>query len=1285
MNSMVSVGNCKDCGSQFALTSTARTLDVARGLSEPERCPKCRKINATAIQERGAAYWPAPVETDDTRRCWGKYGLAKLVREHPIREHLPDLSVPSELPLLYLKNPASVEQRAASGQISQADLWAARKFATISEPALRLVKNLEDPKGARVSVLVGPTGTGKSTWVPYAILRSKIGQQGRICVTQPRLITLRRAKDAVDDTTTPGFIARHLLRSITKDGTAGVGAGYEIGFQHSGEYDQQDRYTKLLFVTDGTLISWLESGRIGQFDVVMIDEAHEQSSNMEMIFALLKYRMSLYPRLRVVIASATIDIDKFRAYFGNGRADSVFLAAPAAAASTTPFDVHERWLEEWSTQIQEMPDLSSAREPRARARLLPSAVASVVRAICTQRGFTKQGHQDGDMIVFAPTIASVELIRDEIQAMATRERLGLDVLVSHAQVSQKDLSKFKKSESAAEKAARLGQATSPQRVIVATNYAETSVTVANLRFVIDSGLILEPSWDAKTCSNRFEPQWHSQAGCTQRKGRVGRIQVGECFRLYTQAEFQNLQPQTPPEITRQPLDSFLLSAKAAGIEDLSTFQWLGRASSTDAIREQQEFEFKRAQQAVIRRGSLDAEGDITGRGLELGAMRVDRIELAECFSFADSFACGLEVATFLSFTNQPRSPFRRGHDGLLAYGRWRAGCYDDLEFYLRLYHHWSGMSRGATSKELDAWTEQEGVNPDFMENVSRQRNEHLRQFSRRAHTDPTERELDLRRLHRVRLVLARCLSEWVYRRVENESRVFEPWSKHCPCPLVVEIERESACVGSSHLDAFVCVERMSTSSGRLLARHIIRINPNWLTAFESARPLGLALLLKRTVDDEAEIAARSARAVTNRPVYSATSFQLQQSIRKFRALRDDPESDLFLAEDVELGTPVLLKTANDQVDPGQIVRAMVVKVDAAHGRCEVNQDSFLAWYRENAATPHAPLQCVVRKILADERTNEPYALLLEVEPGVRVRLHRDDMDWATSRLLPTMKPEQLIEIRIKRMVSDVNIDAITLQAFDGRRHLLKLGDEVDATIINKIERSSHGIGLELFPGVRGFLPRERMSFALWYSLIPDKCVGTNLRVIVERMGAAKDLDVISHLVAQKDVLEASRHVIREGEHFPGVITGFYPSPEDREAAFVEFLAGRQGFLPIIFFGSKVTRQIRMKALHVGQVINVTIDRVKRDNKYDLRINFPDLAQIQIGKRYQGIVARFLRGQYGHARAGAFVEIFPGIEGLLHHSKLSSTELSRLNEGDVLDVVVRRVDRNSTPVRIELSL
>ncbi|MCC6933906.1 MAG: hypothetical protein IT292_11765 [Deltaproteobacteria bacterium] len=121
----------------------------------------------------------------------------------------------------------------------------------------------------------------------------------------------------------------------------GLGAGQEVGLRYRGEATRQDPYTKLLFVTDGILIRWIVSGEIGKFSVIVIDEAHEQSSNMELIFALLKYKMPLYPRLRLVIASATVDVEKICNYFGDGHSRRVFVAQPTETMGTR-FLIHDR-------------------------------------------------------------------------------------------------------------------------------------------------------------------------------------------------------------------------------------------------------------------------------------------------------------------------------------------------------------------------------------------------------------------------------------------------------------------------------------------------------------------------------------------------------------------------------------------------------------------------------------------------------------------------------------------------------------------------------------------------------------------------------------------------------------------------------------------------------------------------------------------------------------------------------------------------------------------------------
>lgn len=277
---------CKDCGKRFWFSETAERVDTARGLSAPERCPDCRKKNAKDIKSVGAAYWQAPVETDPNKRRWGKYGLGRLKRHRRASQAIAYQGVPIDTPQ--------------------------DRFKRIAPAAEALVRNLEDPNGSQVSVLIGPTGTGKSTWVPYRILRSKVGEQGRICVTQPRTVTLRWREDAPPESTIPGFIASQLLKAPAP----WIGPGQEIGLLYREETTRWDRYTRLLFVTDGIVIRWLTSGEIARFSVLMIDEAHEQSRNMELIFALLRYQLPRYPKLRVVIASATANVDKFREYFG---------------------------------------------------------------------------------------------------------------------------------------------------------------------------------------------------------------------------------------------------------------------------------------------------------------------------------------------------------------------------------------------------------------------------------------------------------------------------------------------------------------------------------------------------------------------------------------------------------------------------------------------------------------------------------------------------------------------------------------------------------------------------------------------------------------------------------------------------------------------------------------------------------------------------------------------------------------------------------------------------------
>lgn len=230
---------CKECGKRFSVTGDTIQADLARGLSEPARCPKCRKSHGRFINSVGAGYFLERRLGVPHPRCAGKYGLGFI--EHPDPE---------------------IQEKSYELKPTEEQL---KRFEILDPTVQRLIKNLEDPQGTKVSVLVGPTGTGKSVWAPTQILRSSIGREGRICVTQPRLVTLRTPKGKSDTASTPGFVAKSLL------GADAVGAGQEVGLLYSGESTMSDRYTRLLYVTDGILIRWIVSGQLGRFRVVMID------------------------------------------------------------------------------------------------------------------------------------------------------------------------------------------------------------------------------------------------------------------------------------------------------------------------------------------------------------------------------------------------------------------------------------------------------------------------------------------------------------------------------------------------------------------------------------------------------------------------------------------------------------------------------------------------------------------------------------------------------------------------------------------------------------------------------------------------------------------------------------------------------------------------------------------------------------------------------------------------------------------------------------------------------
>lgn len=424
-------------------------------------------------------------------------------------------------------------------------------------------------------------------------------------------------------------------------------------------------------------------------------------------------------------------------------------------------------------------------------------------------------------------------------------------------------------------------------MIVATPYAETSVTLSNLTYVIDSGYILEPAWDPRTCSNQYPTRRHSRAGCTQRKGRVGRVADGEVIRLYTRAEFNQPEifvPHTKPAIAREPLDKFLLAAKRAGVRDLASFRWLG-FDQDDATQLQ---ERERAMRSLTKHGVIDDEGDITLKGRELEGLRATSLDWAAVMSESDAYGCSLEVATFLAFSDSSTGPFLDDERGVLAYDRFRAGCYDDLEFYLRVFHHWE--KRGA-NKDRKAWCKSQGLDHDCLVAVDNGRKGGLKEFQKRTHTDMTKRAIDLDRLHRVRLVLARALHEWVYVRDESDvkGQLYRPLEPEaCPCEVSVAIERKSACAGRTDVDGFLSVAR-SSFKDRVFAGFVIRLDPELVIKVRGFGPLAFARHLRQVLVEGPREIVSGAKARVTTPAAPQPDLKKYGSsgIRTFECVRGD--------------------------------------------------------------------------------------------------------------------------------------------------------------------------------------------------------------------------------------------------------------------------------------------------------------------------------------------------------------------------------------------------------------
>jgi ATP-dependent helicase HrpA len=407
----------------------------------------------------------------------------------------------------------------------------------------------------QVVVLCGETGSGKSTQLPKICLDLGRGVRGRIGHTQPRRIA-----------------ARSLAGRVSQELGAELGTlvGYKVRF-----HDRVRPETSIKLLTDGMLLAEIQRDRyLNEYDTLIIDEAHERSLNIDFLLGYLRGLLPKRPELKIIVTSATIDPQRFASHF----ADSQGRPAPIIEISgrTYPVDVRYR-----------PPEEENAGE---RDEEMQRAISGAVDELAREGG--------GDVLVF---LSGEREIRETAETLRKHHPPSTEILPLYARQGPQEQ-------------ARVFQKHGTRRVVLATNVAETSLTVPGIHYVIDPGFARISRYSHRGKVQRLPVERVSQASANQRKGRCGRVASGICVRLYTEDNFEARAEFTEPEIRRTNLAAVILQMKLLGFGDIEDFPFLDPPDAklvSDGYRTLEEL------------SALDGSGGLTGLGRRLARLPVD--------------------------------------------------------------------------------------------------------------------------------------------------------------------------------------------------------------------------------------------------------------------------------------------------------------------------------------------------------------------------------------------------------------------------------------------------------------------------------------------------------------------------------------------------------------------------------------------------------------------------------------------------------------------------------------
>ncbi|WP_413808216.1 ATP-dependent RNA helicase HrpA [Streptomyces sp. OE57] len=473
---------------------------------------------------------------------------------------------------------------------------------------------LEAVRDHQVVIVAGETGSGKTTQIPKICLELGRGVKGLIGHTQPRRIAARTVAERIAEE----------MRS-----PLGESVGWKVRFT-----DQVGQDTHVKLMTDGILLAEIQTDReLRQYDTIIIDEAHERSLNIDFLLGYLAQLLPRRPDLKVVITSATIDPERFSRHFGD---------APIVEVSGRTYPVEVRY----------RPLLEEGGEDSDRDQI--TAICDAVDEL--------QAEGPGDILVF---LSGEREIRDTADALNKKKLPVTEVLPLYARLSHAEQH-------------RVFQRHTGRRIVLATNVAETSLTVPGIRYVIDPGTARISRYSHRTKVQRLPIEPISQASANQRKGRCGRTSDGICIRLYSEDDFVTRPEFTDAEILRTNLASVILQMTAAGLGDIEKFPFIDppdRRNIKDGVQLLEELHALDSKQK-------DPRKRLTQVGRKLAQLPVDP-RLARMVLEADRNGCVREVmviAAALSIQDPRERPSDKQQQADQSHARFKDESSDFLAF-----------------------------------------------------------------------------------------------------------------------------------------------------------------------------------------------------------------------------------------------------------------------------------------------------------------------------------------------------------------------------------------------------------------------------------------------------------------------------------------------------------------------------------------------------------------------------------------------------------------------------